>query len=119
MMWRIAAGVVLIGGLVGCAGPGAQVASREMVVTKAAIGAAEEAGAGEGERASLHLRVARERLYQARKMMEVGDDKEAAEVLRQAREDANRSLALAQEEQREESARRGSPTTPVFGQQLR
>ncbi|WP_218920059.1 DUF4398 domain-containing protein [Chondromyces crocatus] len=92
-----------------------------MTETKSAIGLAEEAGAAQSERAALHLRMAREQLYQARKLLEEGDDKQATAVLRHAKQDAQRSLqiARAQREQEQWDLKQAPQSKPVMGQQGR
>lgn len=63
----------------------------------AATRSAEEMQASRDPQAALHLKLAKEQLEEARKMLKEGDNKEATSMLMRAEADANASLSLARE----------------------
>jgi hypothetical protein len=62
------------------------------------IRAAEEVGAADVPRASLHLQLAKEELERAKVMSENGDDAQAESMLLRAEADAELAVALSREE---------------------
>jgi hypothetical protein len=63
-----------------------------------AIRAAEEVGAGNVPRASLHLQLAKEGLENAKKLSEMGEKEKADSMLMRAEADAELAVALSHEE---------------------
>jgi hypothetical protein len=91
--WEIlAVGVVLAAGCGGAALPADHLASAEA----AARGAA-EVGAERAPQASLHLKLARDQIAQARSLIKDGDNERAGFVLSRAEVDAELALTLARE----------------------
>jgi hypothetical protein len=73
---------------------GAPKPTDDLVNTQAAVRSAREVGAGGNADAKLHLVLAQEQLQKANKLMEDGDNAEAARVLQRARADAELAIAL-------------------------
>lgn len=63
--------------------------------TESSIRAAEEVGAANVPRASLHLQMAKEELGKAKTLYEKGDEKEAASMLLRADADAELAITLS------------------------
>lgn len=115
-----AAGVALLGALIGgCASGGNVAIEKHMTKTQAAISAAEAAGAGQPGRAALHLRLAREQLADAQKLIQAGEDERAAMLLERARADAELSLALAREQRAAAEARAAMDEAQALQQRIR
>src|SRR6185369_16333876 len=90
--WWTALSVVALAGCASVPVPAERLASAE-----AATRGAEEVG-GEGvPQAALHLKMARDQIAQAKGLIQIGDNDEAALVLSRAEADAELSLALARE----------------------
>lgn len=91
--WTIGTGLLIaVAGCAGSAVPAGRVAS-----TKSAIRAAEEVGAEETPKSSLHLKYARDQYEEAQQLAEEGREKRASWVLERAEADAELALALARE----------------------
>lgn len=88
----ILAGLVL---LTGCGG--AAVPQEPLTAAKAAVAGAEVGGAASEPKAALHLKLAKEQVAQAEKLIEDGDNEEAARVIDRAQADADLALALAKQ----------------------
>jgi hypothetical protein len=69
----------------------------QLGVSQAAIRTAEEIGAGDAPQAALHLKMARDHLASARRLMAEESYDAAALVLRRAEADAELAIALARE----------------------
>lgn len=76
---------------------GAAVPQQELTSAKAAVAGAEVGGAAENPRAALHLQLAKQQIGEAEKLIEEGDNEEAARVIARAQADADLALALARE----------------------
>ncbi len=68
-----------------------------LTAAKAAVAGAEVAGAAAEPKAALHLKLAKEQLAKAEKLIEDGDNEEAASVIDRAQADADLSFSLAKE----------------------
>jgi hypothetical protein len=73
------------------------VTTKEVTDTKSAISAAEGAGAEDQPQAALHLKLARDQVKQAERLINDDKDEEALLVLARAESDAKLALALTQE----------------------
>lgn len=76
---------------------GAAVPQQELTSAKAAVAGAEVGGAAENPKAALHLQLAKQQISEAEKLIEEGDNEEAARVITRAQADADLALALAKE----------------------
>jgi uncharacterized protein DUF4398 len=76
---------------------GAAVPQETLTAAKAAVAGAEVAGAASEPSAALHLKLAKEQLAKAEKLIEDGDNEEAASVIDRAQADADLSFSLAKE----------------------
>jgi hypothetical protein len=76
---------------------GAAVPQQELTSAKAAVAGAEVGGAAENPKAALHLQLAKQQIAEAEKLIEEGDNEEAARVITRAQADADLALALAKE----------------------
>jgi len=99
--------------LTSCAG--APMPAERLASAESAVRGASEVGAEGTPQASLHLKMARDQIAQARSMMGKGDNEAAAMVLARAEADAELSLALA----RETSARAEANAVMQEAQSLR
>lgn len=68
-----------------------------LVRSQATVRAAEEIGAGQSPRAAFHLRLAKEQLADAKRMMNAGKNAEAQVMLQKAMADAELSMALTKQ----------------------
>lgn len=80
---------------IGCAST--PVPADKLANATAATRSAEEMQASRNPQAALHLKLAKEQLEEARKMLKDGDNEEATSMLLRAEADANASLGLARE----------------------
>jgi hypothetical protein len=109
-------GVAVAFGLVafGCAGaprPTDQLASAE-----ASMRAAQELKAQQEPKAELHMKLAQEQIAKAHKLLDDGDNEEAARVLTRARADAELAIALskqAQAEREQDAVTKSSPSASI------
>lgn len=85
--------LVLGAAAVGCATT--PIPADKLSRSQSAITAAEEMNAANEPQAALHLKLAKEQLQQAKKMMIDGDNKNASMVLLRAESDGEAALALA------------------------
>lgn len=81
--------------LAGCGGGSSPALQTES--SSSAIRAAEEVGAGELPRASLHLQLAKEELARAKSLSDKGEKEEAASYLLRAEADAELAILLSQQ----------------------
>jgi len=79
----------------GCGGAAAP--TQRVTSSQAAIRGAEEVGAQNQPQAQLHLKLAKEQLAQAQKLIEDDENEEAEIVLMRAEADAELAIALAKE----------------------
>ncbi len=92
--------LLLVGAAAGCANsPALRTDS-----SSAAIRAAEEVGAGEVPRASLHLQLAKEELGRAQGLAERGEKDQAASQLLRAEADAELAILLSREQDEKSDA---------------
>ncbi|HVJ14055.1 MAG TPA: DUF4398 domain-containing protein [Polyangiaceae bacterium] len=91
-------GGALLAALLFAACGGAAVPAQKLTSAKASIRGAHEVGAANNPRAALHLKLARDRVAQAERLIEDGDNEEAALALNQAQADADLALALTREQ---------------------
>ncbi len=82
--------------LVGCA-TASEAPVERLVTSQATVRAAEEVGAGQSPRAAFHLRLAKEQLADAKRMMNAGKNAEANVLLQRAASDAELSMALTKQ----------------------
>lgn len=101
-------GVLLL--VVGCGGANdaleAQTAANATAETAAAIAAAETAATDDHPQASLHLKLARDQLQEAKKLMQEDETEKAQLLLQRATADAELALMLARKTDAEEKAER-------------
>jgi len=94
----------------GCGGASdaveAQVSANATAETAAAIAAAETAAPKDHPQASLHLKLARDQLQQAKRLMREDEDEKAGLLLQRATADAELALMLARETDAKEKAAR-------------
>lgn len=95
--------VLLAGALAACGG--AQLNQQKLTAAEGAIRAAEEVGAQDQPKASLHLQLARDQINQAKRVADDGDEENAALLLNRAQVDAELALQLAKTEQEQQEAR--------------
>lgn len=108
-MKPITIGVLLL--VAGCGGASdatvdAQTAANETAETAAAIAAAETAAPKDHPQASLHIKLARDQLQEAKRLMQDDEDDKAWLVLQRATADAELALMLARESDAKEKAER-------------
>lgn len=94
--------------LLGVACSQSQVPAGKLANTRSAISAAEESGADKTPRSALHLKMAEDQLYKAERLMNEGENEDAALYLNQAQADADLALALARTNQAREDARQAA-----------
>jgi len=101
-------GAVLL--VIGCGGAHdaveAQTAANATADTTAAIAAAETAAPKDHPQASLHLKLAKDQLQQAKKLLEDEEDEKARLLLQRATADAELALMLARKTDAEQKAER-------------
>jgi hypothetical protein len=76
---------------------GAAVPQETLTAAQASVKGAEVGGATEDPKAQLHLKLANEQIAKAKKLIEDGDNEEAARLIDRAQADADLALALAQQ----------------------
>lgn len=81
--------------LVACGG--AAYPGQKLTDSRAQIRAAEELGAQQVPQAAMHLKLARDQVARAERLLNDGDNEEAARTLDQARSDADLAVALSHE----------------------
>jgi hypothetical protein len=92
----LAAAIAAAALLVGCATTSEAPVER-LVTSQATVRAAEEVGAGQSPRAAFHLRLAKEQLAEAKRMINAGNNEEANVLLQRAAADAELSMALTKQ----------------------
>ncbi len=88
-------GALLGGAVAGC---GASVPYEEVASARSAVSAAEASGAQEVPQASLHLKMARDGIAEAERVME-DEPEQAKEILERARADAELAKSMTEEDQ--------------------
>jgi hypothetical protein len=83
---------------------GAAVPQESLTAAQASVKGAEVGGANEDPKAQLHLKLANEQIEKAKKLIEDGDNEEAARVIDRAQADADLALALATEQAHQKQA---------------
>jgi hypothetical protein len=91
MLW-----VGLLAALAGACG-GAAVPQESLTAAQASVKGAEVGGATQDPKAQLHLKLANEQIEKAKKLIEDGNNEEAARLIDRAQADADLALALAQQ----------------------
>jgi hypothetical protein len=76
---------------------GAAVPQEQLTSAKAATSGAEVGGAAEDPKSALHLKLAREGIAEAERLIEEGDNEEAERALWRAQADAELALVLAKQ----------------------
>jgi len=95
---KLALRMILVGlaaALAACGG--AAVPQETLTAAQASVKGAEVGGANEDPKAQLHLKLANEQIDKAKKLIEDGDNEEAARMIDRAQADADLALALAQQ----------------------
>ncbi len=100
----------------GCGG--AAVPQESLTAAQASVKGAEVGGAAEHPKAQLHLKLATEQIAQAKKLIEEGDNEEAARVIDRAQVDAELSLALAQQAKSQKDAKEADEQLGKLKQKL-
>ena len=88
--------------LAGCGG--AAVPAEKLTSAKAAIRGADEVGAEANPKAALHLKLARDQVARAERLIKDDENEEAALTLNQAQADADLALALTREDEQRTQA---------------
>lgn len=83
---------------------GAAVPEPEMVTAKSSVSAAEAVGAEEQPQAALHLKLAKDGIGEAERLIDEGENERAKRALERARADADVALALAKEAETRKAA---------------
>jgi hypothetical protein len=91
MLW-----VGLLAASAGACG-GAAVPQETLTAAQASVKGAEVGGATQDPKAQLHLKLANEQIEKAKKLIEEGNNEEAARLIDRAQADADLALALAQQ----------------------
>ena len=78
--------------------------TQQLVETRAALRAADEVGAKDVPQAQLYSKLAEDQAARAEKLIEDGDNQEAANMLARAKADAELALALARKAKLEQQA---------------
>ncbi len=97
-------GAALLAGLLLAACGGAAMPTQKLTNAKASIRGAEEVGAQQNPKAALHLKLARDQVARAERLIDDGDNEEAELTLNQAQADADLALALTREEKERQLA---------------
>ncbi|APR85475.1 Hypothetical protein A7982_10824 [Minicystis rosea] len=84
---------------------GTPVPAERLASAEAAIRSAAEVGGDSTPQASLHLKMARDQIAEAKKLIAAGEHERAAATLARAQIDAELSLSLAREVEAREKAR--------------
>ena len=96
-MWQRDFGGALVAALLLAACGGAAVPNQKLTNAKASIRGAEEVGAEQNPQAALHLKMARDQVAKAERLIADEDNESAALTLNQAQADADLALAKARE----------------------
>lgn len=92
---RNASLIALVSASLAVACAGAPKPTQQLVETQSALRAADEVGAKNDPQAQLYSRLAEDQLARAQKLVEDGDNEEAARMLERAKADAELALALS------------------------
>jgi hypothetical protein len=103
-MWQSNAHLFLISAILVSACGGAALPSQRLTDARAAIRGAEEVGAEKNPQAALHLKLARDQVARAEKLIEEDENEKAELALRQAQADADLALALTHEAEQQRQA---------------
>jgi hypothetical protein len=95
--------LLIAGALVACGG--AQLNQTRVTEVQSSMRAAEEVGANDQPKASLHLQLARDEMTAAKRLADDGEEEDAALLLNRAQADAELALQLARTEQEQQKAR--------------
>jgi hypothetical protein len=95
--------LVMAAALAACGG--AQLNQNKVTEVQSAVRAAEEIGANDQPKASLHLQLARDELNEAQRLADAGDSDGANLLLQRAEADAELAIQLARTEQEQQKAR--------------
>src|SRR5262245_37419382 len=99
MIWTFVASASLL------ACGGAAVPQETLTAAQASAKGAEVGGAAEDPKAQLHLKLANEQIAKAKKLIEDGENEQAARVIDRAQADADLALALAQQSKAQNDAK--------------
>ena len=99
MVRKLALQMLWVGLLAASAGAcgGAAVPQETLTAAQASVKGAEVSGATQDPKAQLHLKLANEQIEKAKKLIEDGNNEEAARLIDRAQADADLALALAQQ----------------------
>jgi hypothetical protein len=97
-------GVLIIAAALAACG-GAQLNQNRVTEVQSAVRAAEEVGANDQPKASLHLQLARDEINEAKRLADDGDGEGANLLLQRAEADAELAIQLARTEQEQKKAR--------------
>jgi hypothetical protein len=105
-MKRLKRSLVIVGALLAgaCGGSSSEASSQQLAQSQAAIRAAGEVGAGSNPQASLHLKMAKDRMLKAEALDKKGEHESARALMDEARVDAELALSLTREQQAAERA---------------
>ena len=103
-MWKRDFSSGLLAALLLAACGGAGVPTGKMANAKATIRGAEEVGAEQNPQAALHLKMARDQVARAERLIKEDENEKAALTLNQAQVDAELSLAMAREAKERQAA---------------
>lgn len=88
-----------------CACGGGQLSQARVTEVQGAMRAAEEVGANDQPKASLHLQLARDEMNEATRLAKDGEEENASLLLSRAQADAELALQLARTDQEQQKAR--------------
>ena len=103
-MWQRNIGGALVAALLMAACGGAAAPTQKLASAKASVRGAEEVGAEQNPRAALHLKMARDQVAKAERLIAADDYESAALTLNQAQADADLALAMTREEKERQLA---------------
>lgn len=107
----------MLGALLVAACGGSEFPAPHVADSKAAISAAEAVGAEQNPRAALHLKLAKDQLASAEKLINDGENEEAVPVLERAEVDANLAMTLARVQATEREAQESQQKVQELKQQ--
>ena len=96
-MWQRDFGGALLAAMLVAACGGAAIPTQKLANAKASIRGAEEVGAEQNPQAALHLKMARDQVAKAERLIDDDDNDSAALTLNQAQADADLALAKTRE----------------------
>lgn len=95
---------VCVTGLLGVACGGAAMPTQQLTQAESSVKAAEVGGAEKLPKGELHLKYARDAVAEARRLIEEGENEAARLALERAKADADKALALADEQKARDEA---------------